>query len=54
NGGGSAGKPVQTLQPSSLALLGKNNLSSADNKTLCLSCLMDAAMNGTPIVLRGN
>ncbi|MDV5186844.1 DUF2345 domain-containing protein, partial [Klebsiella pneumoniae] len=23
-------------------------------KGLCLSCLMDAAMNGTPVVLRGN
>ncbi|VEA05138.1 Uncharacterised protein [Salmonella enterica subsp. salamae] len=27
---------------------------SGNNKALCLSCLMDAAMNGTPVVLRGN
>ncbi|BFO09477.1 hypothetical protein GGER_19870 [Serratia rubidaea] len=24
------------------------------DKGLCLSCLMDAAMNGTPVVMRGN
>ncbi|ECE5992176.1 type IV secretion protein Rhs, partial [Salmonella enterica subsp. salamae] len=70
NGGGSAGTPVSTLQPGVLGALedddkdddaedGKDNGDGGDdesgnNKALCLSCLMDAAMNGTPVVLRGN
>ncbi|EKS4618595.1 type VI secretion system tip protein VgrG [Salmonella enterica] len=61
NSGGSAGTPVEVKQLEELkALTSETNLGTKDDAdndlrigALCLSCLIDAAMNGTPVVLRG-